>query len=135
MQFVFMAYCTYCNSEKTVKEKLITSATTMKEKQFGWVLTSLDIYFFITITSTNSACLLTRLRVQTINENHKRELQNAVSDRQQKKSFLFFPPFLAFQTNKKNPQLECLHYILSRGKWLHKHRKQHNWSTELIKKK
>lgn len=42
---------------------------------------------------------------------------------------------MAFQINQKIFQLECLHYILSSGKWLHKHRKHHNWNTELIKKK
>lgn len=42
---------------------------------------------------------------------------------------------MAFQINQKISQLECLHYILSSGKWLHKHRKHHNWNTELIKKK
>lgn len=129
-----MVYSMDCNSVKTVKNKVITSTTTMKEKQFSCVLTSLDIYLFITTINTNSACLLTSLRVQIVmkaKENSRMSFQIA----SRRKLFWFFLPLWLSKQTKKSPQLECLHYILSRGKWLHKHRKQHNWSTELIKKK
>lgn len=106
------------NLAKTVTDKTTTNTTTLKEKQFSSVLASLGIYLFITTINTNSACLMTRLRVQIILK--RKELENVVSDRQQKKFFLVLLPFTAFQTNQKTSQLERLHYILSSGKWLHK---------------
>lgn len=89
-----------CNSVKTVKDKVITSATTMKEKQFSCVLTSLDSYLFITTINTNSACLLTSLRVQIVmkaKENSRMSFQIA----SRRKLFWFFLPlWLSKQTKK-----------------------------------
>lgn len=134
MPFLFMAYTVDCNSVKTLKDKVIAITATTKEKQFRCVCTSLGIYLLIATTNTNTSCLLTTLRAQIImkaRENFRTSFQIAS---RRKLSWFFLPLWLSKQT-KKNPQLECLYYVLSRGKWLHKHRKLHNWSTEPIRNK
>lgn len=100
MPFLFMAYSMDCNSVKTVKDKVITSKTTMKEKQFSCVLTNLGIYLFITSINTNSACLLTRLGVQIITKEKKYLRMSFQIARRRKLFWFFLPLWLSKQTKK-----------------------------------
>lgn len=85
---------------KFVKDKIITSTTTKKEKKVYCVITNLGIHLFITTSNTNSSHLLTRPRVQTIKK-AKENLRLSFQKTKGKEKILFFLPFLEFKTNKK----------------------------------